>query len=71
MTDKQIINPCNTCDVEPPAMKFKCPKCEHNNDIEKFKKSLLYIWSECVLEIVSAKQYKDIQKLFKERIKNV
>lgn len=71
MTDKQIIDPCDKCDVEPPAMKFKCPKCEHNNDIEKIEKSLLYIWSECVLEFVSAKQYKDIQKLFEERIKNV
>lgn len=40
-------------------------------DVEKIEKSLLYIWSECVLEIVSAKQYKDIQKLFEERIKNV
>lgn len=36
------------------------------NDIEK---SLLYIWSECVLEIVSAKQYKEIKKLFDEKIK--
>ena len=38
-------------------------------DIGKIEKSLLYIWSECVLEIVSAKQYKDIQKLFEERLK--
>lgn len=36
------------------------------NDIEK---SLLYIWSECVLEIVSVKQYKEIKKLFDEKIK--
>lgn len=70
MTDKQIQDPCDKCDVEPPATKFKCPKCEHNN-IEKIEKSLLYIWSECVLEIVSVKQYKDIKKLFEERIKNV
>ena len=67
MTGKQIID---VCDIEPAAMKFKCPKYEDNN-IEKIEKSLLYIWSECVLEIVSAKQYKDIQKLFEERIKNV
>lgn len=40
-------------------------------ETEKIEKSLLYIWAECVLEIVSAKQYKDIQKLFEERIKNV
>lgn len=66
MTGKQIID---VCDIEPAAMKFKCPKYEDN--IEKIEKSLLYIWSECVLEIVSAKQYKDIQKLFEERIKNV
>lgn len=44
-----------------------CGKC----NVEKIEKSLLYMWSECVLEIVSAKQYKDIQKLFEERIKNV
>ena len=32
MTDKQIIDPCAKCDVEPPALKFKCPKCEHNKE---------------------------------------
>ena len=48
-------------------IKDLCAKC----DIEKIEKSLLYIWSECVLEIVSAKQYKDIQKLLEERIENV
>ena len=68
MTDKQTQDPCDKCDAEPPAMN---PKCEHNKDTEKIEKSLLYMWSECVLEIVSAKQYKDIQKLFEERIKNV
>lgn len=31
MTNEKI-NPCNTCDVEPPALKFKCPECEHNPD---------------------------------------
>ena len=40
-------------------------------DLEKIEKTLLYIWSECVFEIISAKQYKDIQELFEERIKNV
>lgn len=34
MTDKQIQDPCDKCDVEPPAMKFKCPECEHNPDKE-------------------------------------
>ena len=66
--DKQIQDTCDKCDAEPPVVKFKCPKCEHNKDIEK---SLLYVWSECVLEIVSAKQYNDIKRLFEERIKNV
>lgn len=32
MTDKQIKNPCDTCKVEPPALKFKCPTCEHNQE---------------------------------------
>ena len=25
---------CTNCSVEPPAMKFKCPECEHNPDNE-------------------------------------
>lgn len=41
MTDKeQIINQCKTCDVEPPAMKFKCPECEHNTENENFAKDI-------------------------------
>lgn len=60
MTYKQII--IDNIDVS---------GCEHYKGVEKIEKSLIYIWSECVLEIVSAKQYKDIQKLFEERIKNV
>lgn len=32
MIDKQIQDPCNKCDVEPPALKFKCPTCEHNKE---------------------------------------
>ena len=33
MTDKQIIiDACDKCDVEPPALKFKCPTCEHNKE---------------------------------------
>lgn len=35
MTDKQIKDPCDKCDVELPAMKFKCPECEHNLDNEQ------------------------------------
>ena len=34
MTDKELKDWCKTCDVEPPAMKFKCPECEHNTDKE-------------------------------------
>lgn len=26
---------CKNCDVEPPAMRFKCPECEHNPDKEQ------------------------------------
>lgn len=35
MTDKDIKDYCKNCDVEPPAMKFKCPECEHNTDKEQ------------------------------------
>lgn len=34
MTDKDTIDYCKNCSVEPPAMKFKCPECEHNPDNE-------------------------------------
>lgn len=34
MTDKELKDWCKTCNVEPPAMKFKCPECEHNTDNE-------------------------------------
>ncbi len=34
MTDEDIKDYCKNCDVEPPAMKFKCPECEHNPDSE-------------------------------------
>ncbi len=34
MTDKELKDWCKTCNVEPPAMKFKCPECEHNPDKE-------------------------------------
>ena len=34
MTDKDIKDYCKNCDVEPPAMRFKCPECEHNPDNE-------------------------------------
>lgn len=32
MNKEQIKNQCEICNVEPPAMKFKCPECEHNPD---------------------------------------
>ena len=32
MTDKDTKDYCKNCDVEPPAMRFKCPECEHNPD---------------------------------------
>ena len=35
MADKDIKDYCKTCNVEPPAMKFKCPECEHNPDKEQ------------------------------------
>ena len=35
MTDKDIKDYCKNCDVEPPAMRFKCPECEHNPDKEQ------------------------------------
>ena len=34
MIDKDIKDYCKNCKVEPPAMKFKCPECEHNPDNE-------------------------------------
>ncbi len=30
MTDKDTIDYCKNCSVEPPAMKFKCPECKYN-----------------------------------------
>ncbi len=40
MADKELKDWCKTCNVEPPAMKFKCPECEHNPDKEQIKDSL-------------------------------
>ena len=40
MTDKDIKDYCKNCSVEPPAMRFKCPECEHNPDKEKFAKDI-------------------------------
>ena len=34
MTDKEEKDYCKYCSVEPPAIKFKCPECEHNPDKE-------------------------------------
>lgn len=39
MIDKKDIKDyCKNCDVEPPAMRFKCPKCKHNPDKKEIKK---------------------------------
>ena len=35
MTDKELKDWCKTCNVEPPAMRFKCPECENNPDKEQ------------------------------------
>lgn len=40
MTDKEDYDYCAHCDVEPPALKFKCPECEHNPDNENFAKGI-------------------------------
>lgn len=37
MADKELKDWCKTCNVEPPAMRFKCPECEHNPDKEQIK----------------------------------
>lgn len=50
MTDKDIKDYCKNCDVEPPAMRFKCPECEHNPDKEQIIKHKVckyqYYWSD-------------------------
>lgn len=41
MTDKDIKDYCKNCDVEPPAMKFKCLECEYNlNNENNFEKDI-------------------------------
>lgn len=40
MTDKELKDWCKTCSVEPPAMRLKCPECEHNPDKEPTNDSL-------------------------------
>lgn len=40
MTDKTKKDFCRDCSVEPPAMRFKCPECEHNPDKEIFAKDI-------------------------------
>ena len=41
MTNKDIKDYCKNCDVEPPAMRFKCPECEHNpNNENNFAKDI-------------------------------
>ena len=48
MTDKENQTPCDTCKVEPPALKFKCPTCEHNPDKEQVIIDGVNV-SECLL----------------------
>ena len=36
---------------------------------KKIGKSLAYIWSECALEVITAKQYIEIKKIFEKKIK--
>lgn len=41
MINKDIKDYCKNCDVEPPAMRFKCPECEHNlNNENNFEKDI-------------------------------
>ena len=42
MTDKELKDWCKNCDVEPPAMKFKCPDCK----VDEYKKALEEIEEE-------------------------
>lgn len=44
MTDKDIKDYCKCCDVEPPAMRFKCPECEQKQKIieERKEESVTY-----------------------------
>lgn len=46
MTDKDIKDYCKNCDVEPPAMRFKCPECEHNTDNENIFARDIYVSSK-------------------------
>lgn len=41
MRDKDEKDYCKHCSVEPPAMRFKCPECEHNpDDKNNFEKDI-------------------------------
>lgn len=59
MTDKDIKDYCKNCDVEPPAMRFKCPECEHNPDKEPIMIDGVDV-SECVhYEDLSCTAFRD------------
>lgn len=59
MTDKDIKDYCKNCDVEPPAMRFKCPECEHNPDKEQIMIDGVDV-SECVhYEDLSCTAFRD------------
>ena len=50
MTDKDIKDYCKNCDVEPPAMRFKCPECEHNpNNENNFAKDINTPYKEQII----------------------
>lgn len=65
MIDKDIKDYCKNCDVEPPAMKFKCPECEHNPDKEQIiidnvsNFCLVCYYDNKNKELVRIEQYKD------------
>lgn len=61
MTDKQIMNHCNTCDVEPPAMKFKCPKCEHKDSEMEFAIKIAELINNA--KVLKAEKEKELELL--------
>lgn len=64
MTDKDIKDYCKNCDVEPPAMRFKCPECEHNpNNENNFAKDINVPHKEqIIIDGVTYYKQQDINK---------
>lgn len=79
MTDKDDYDYCAHCDVEPPALKFKCPECKHNPDKEQiiidvnkyFKKATNNSGQPLTYIINYADLYEAIIQLNEEFIKKV